>query len=215
MRLILVRHGQTPSNVRHLLDTGEPGASLTDLGRTQAAALPAALGGERIGIVFASSLARAQETAAPLAKALGLPVLVRAGVREVSAGTFEMRGDVASVERYLATVFAWPAGELGRRMPGGEDGREVLTRFDAVVAEAVAATELAAVVVSHGAVIRVWTSSRAHNLDAAFAATHDLVNAGTVILEGDLALGWRAVSWTGADLDGATGDRPTTIEPGF
>lgn len=214
MRLILVRHGQSPSNVRHLLDTAEPGASLTELGRAQAAALPAALVGERIGVVYASSLVRAQQTAAPLAQTLGLPVHVRAGIREVAAGEFEMRGDVASVERYLSTVFAWPAGELGRRMPGGENGHEVLARFDAVVAEAAAASDRTTVFVSHGAAIRVWTSSRAHNLDAGFAATHTLDNTGSVILEGDPEAGWRAVSWTGADLGGSAG-QPAELDPGF
>ena len=215
MRLILVRHGQSPSNVQHLLDTAEPGAGLTDLGRTQAAALPAALVGERIGIVYASSLVRAQQTAAPLAAALGLPVHVRAGIREVAAGELEMRGDLASVEHYLTTVFAWPAGDLGKRMPGGEDGREVLARFDAVVAEAASASAQTAVFVSHGAAIRVWTSSRAHNVDAAFASTHHLTNTGTVILDGDPAAGWRAVGWTGADLDDKADEGSSDLEPGF
>ena len=36
MRLILIRHGQTHSNVAHALDTTVPGADLTDLGREQA-----------------------------------------------------------------------------------------------------------------------------------------------------------------------------------
>ncbi|WVT79909.1 histidine phosphatase family protein [Pengzhenrongella phosphoraccumulans] len=118
MRLILVRHGQSPSNVLHLLDTAEPGPGLTDLGAHQAVVLAAALARERIGAVYASSLLRAQQTAAPVAAALGLDVQVRAGIREVAAGELEMRGDVASVERYLRTVFAWPAGDLDRRMPG-------------------------------------------------------------------------------------------------
>ena len=32
MRLLLIRHGQTPSNVLGLLDTAVPGPGLTDLG---------------------------------------------------------------------------------------------------------------------------------------------------------------------------------------
>ena len=36
--LILLRHGQTTSNVGRHLDTALPGAELTELGRTQAAA---------------------------------------------------------------------------------------------------------------------------------------------------------------------------------
>ena len=45
MRLILILHGQTTSNVDGLLDTDEPGAGLTGLGFVQAAGLPDALGG--------------------------------------------------------------------------------------------------------------------------------------------------------------------------
>ena len=40
MRLLLVRHGQTPSNVAGLLDTALPGPGLTALGTRQAAAIP-------------------------------------------------------------------------------------------------------------------------------------------------------------------------------
>ena len=43
MRLLLIRHGQTPSNLKFLLDTAVPGAALTELGERQAAALPEAL----------------------------------------------------------------------------------------------------------------------------------------------------------------------------
>lgn len=71
MRLLLVRHGQTPSNVRFLLDTAVPGPGLTELGERQAAALPEALAGEDIDALYASTLTRAQLTAAPLAGARG------------------------------------------------------------------------------------------------------------------------------------------------
>jgi probable phosphoglycerate mutase len=187
MRLILVRHGQSPSNVSQLLDTAAPGPGLTDLGATQAAALPPALADEAIDAMFASSLVRTQRTAEPLARALGLTVHVRSGLR--------------SVERYLRTAFAWPGGDLGRRMPGAESGTEVLTRFDQVVAEMVASGRHTVAVFSHGAVIRVWTAARAHNVDAAFVATHMLANTGVVVLDGDLVTGWHVTSWTGAVVD--------------
>ncbi|RYV50214.1 histidine phosphatase family protein [Pengzhenrongella frigida] len=219
MRLILVRHGQSPSNVQHLLDTAEPGPGLTDLGHAQAAALGPELAAELVDAVYASSLVRAQQTAGPLARALGLPIHIRAGIREISAGELEMRGDVTSVERYLSTVFAWPAGDLARRMPGGENGTEVLARFDAVVAEVAGAGDRTALMVSHGAAIRVWTAARARNIDVSFAATHTLTNTGVVILEGDPVRGWHVVSWTGADveagLDVGVGDGSAGMDPGF
>lgn len=215
MRLILVRHGESPSNVRHLLDTAVPGPELTDVGHAQAAALPPALAGERVDAIFASSLLRAQQTAVPLARTLGLQIRIRAGIREISAGELEMRGDLESVTRYLTTVFAWPAGDLEQRMPGGENGFEVLERFDAVVAEVAAAGYRTALMVSHGAAIRVWTAARADNIEVSFAATHTLSNTGIVVLEGAPGAGWQLRSWTGADLDDRAEARSAEPDPGF
>ena len=48
-----------------------------------------------------------------------------------------MRGDEESTRTYQRTIRQWMAGALRRRMPGGPAGREVLDRFDAVVAEVV------------------------------------------------------------------------------
>lgn len=196
MRLILVRHGQTTSNVHHLLDTGAPGASLTELGHAQAAALPGALAGHRVGAVFVSTLVRTHETAAPLAAELGLRVAAREGIREVSAGRLEMLGDEESLMTYYATVETWIGGETGARMPGGESGHEVLERYDEVVVEAASLGEESVVLISHGAAIRYWAGERARSVDPALAA-QPLQNTGVVVLEGDPEAGWRAVSWGG------------------
>ncbi|MFE7270481.1 histidine phosphatase family protein [Streptomyces sp. NPDC057623] len=210
MRLLLVRHGQTPSNVDYLLDTGVPGAGLTALGEQQAAALPAALAGEDIEAVYASTLIRTQLTAAPLAAARGLDVLVRDGIREVFAGDLEMvRGDTGQGGLYMRTVFAWAAGETGLRMPGGESGTEVLARYDSVVAEAARSGAGTVAMVSHGAAIRMWTAARAVNVDVPFAAARPLDNTGVVILEGTPADGWKALTWAGAVVAPAGEGGPT------
>ncbi|MFF5183349.1 histidine phosphatase family protein [Streptomyces sp. NPDC000345] len=201
MRLLLVRHGQTPTNVDYLLDTAAPGPGLTELGEQQAAALPAALADEDIEAVYASTLVRTQLTAAPLAAARGLGVLVRDGIREISAGDLEMRpGDSEQGALYLRTVFAWAAGDVDLRMPGGESGTEFLARYDAVITEAAATGAATVALVSHGAAIRTWTAARAHNIDVPFASAHRLANTGTVILEGSPADGWKALTWAGTTV---------------
>ncbi|MGW1541577.1 histidine phosphatase family protein [Streptomyces sp. NPDC002309] len=208
MRLLLVRHGQTPSNVAHLLDTAVPGPGLTELGERQAAALPGALADEDIEALYASTLVRTQLTAAPLAAARGLDVLVRDGIREVSAGDLEMLpGGSRRGEEYIRTVFAWADGDTGLRMPGGESGEETLARFDGVVAEAAAAGAGTVAMVSHGAVIRMWAAARAENVDISF--THPLDNTGVVILEGSPSDGWKALTWAGATVAFAGEDGPT------
>ncbi|MFD8432137.1 histidine phosphatase family protein [Streptomyces coelicoflavus] len=200
MRLLLIRHGQTPSNLKHLLDTAEPGPGLTSLGQEQAAALPDALASEEIDALYASTLVRTQLTAAPLAAATGLEVRIRAGVRELTAGDLEMRGDDEAARLYMHTAFAWSAGDVGLRMPGGENGAEALARFDAVVAEAHGDGARTAAVVSHGAAIRMWVAARADNVDITYAAQHPLANTGIVILTGSPGRGWRALLWEGSSL---------------
>ncbi|MFF9622670.1 histidine phosphatase family protein [Streptomyces griseosporeus] len=210
MRLLLIRHGETPSNVGYLLDTAVPGPGLTALGERQAAALPAALAGEDIGAVFASTLVRTQLTAAPLAAARGLDVLVRDGIREISAGDLEMLpGDSEGARLYMTTVFAWADGETGLRIPGGESGEEALARYDAVVAEAAAFGTGTVALVSHGAAIRMWTAARAANVDVPFAAAHPLRNTGVVALEGSPADGWKALTWAGEAVVPAGAPGPT------
>lgn len=211
MRLILVRHGQTASNIGHHLDTAEPGPGLTELGHEQARALPESLGDQGIELVLASTLVRTQQTAAPLAGHLGLEVGTRRGLREIWAGDLEMRNDEESIRTYLSTALGWAAGELQRRMPGSdENGYDVLGRFDEVVEEVAASGAEVAALVSHGAIIRTWTAARAENTTVDFAARNVVSNTGAVILTGEpgrwnveywqeLALGGHSVEDAGAD----------------
>ncbi|TNC19449.1 histidine phosphatase family protein [Georgenia sp. 311] len=201
MRLILIRHGQTSSNVGGLLDTGEPGAHLTELGREQAAAVARTLADERIDAVYASTLVRTQQTAEPLLAERGLELRVRDGIREISAGDLEMRGDDEAVRAYVGTIFGW-AQDPDRRLPGGESGHEVWQRYDDVVAEAHAEGVGTAVMFSHGAVIRSWTAVRAENVTAEHAAYNPLSNTGVVVLEGSPREGWWAHLWEGEPLGG-------------
>jgi probable phosphoglycerate mutase len=207
MRLLLIRHGQTTANVDFLLDTAVPGAELTELGRRQAAAVPEALADEDIEALYASTLIRTQQTAAPLAAARGLDVRVRDGIRELTAGDLEMLpGDTEPGHEYMRIVFAWAAGDTELRMPGGESGTEALARYDGVIAEAADSGARTVAMVSHGAAIRMWTSARADNIDVNFAAARPLDNTGIVILDGSPADGWKALSWEGALVETAGPD---------
>jgi probable phosphoglycerate mutase len=201
MRLLLIRHGQTPSNVDGILDTRIPGPGLTELGRSQAAALPTTLADEPIGALFVSTMRRTHETVAPLAAALGLEPVERAGIREIAAAGLEMRGDEAAVEEYMGTVFRWAGGETSLRLAGGETGDEFAARYDAVVAEAEATGHDVVALVSHGAAIRCWAGMRSLDLDADFIADHLLDNTGVVILEGS-GSEWSLVSWEGEPVSG-------------
>ena len=203
MRLLLIRHGQTPANVRGELDTAHPGPGLTALGHRQAAAIPSALAGETIDAIFVSTLVRTQLTAAPLAAARGIEPQILDGVHEIEAGLMEMATDHASYKAYLETAFAWGLGDRRVVMPGGTDGFAFFERFDASVRQIGASGAETAVLVSHGAAIRVWVAAAASNIAPTFSADQDLDNTALVTLEGSPSEGWQLVSWLGSPVGGA------------
>lgn len=205
MRLLLIRHGQTPANVLGRLDTAEPGPGLTELGRAQAAAVPAALAAERIDGIYASTLIRTQQTAAPLARVTGeMHRVVLPGIHEIEAGELEGRSDEESIRVYLKTVWSWGSGELDPRMPGAGDGHDFFGRFDADIARIAAEHDADATVAvfSHGAAIRVWAAARAGNVDPTFPGREHLDNTGVVVITGDPAAGWVMESFAGAPIGG-------------
>ncbi|GAA2018865.1 histidine phosphatase family protein [Nakamurella flavida] len=209
-RLLLIRHGQTPGNVAGQLDTEVPGPPLTELGVEQAEAVAEVLGRELITSLHASSQLRAQQTAAPLARVHGLPVLVDDDLREVSAGDWVMRSDDEAVQGYLDVLHTWMTGDHERRMPGGPSGTEFLARYDAAVRRVTAGTAPGdtVAVVSHGAAIRVWATVRGLNVDADFGIRNRLPNTGVVALEADPAGGWMIDTWLGQPLGGPAVDDP-------
>ncbi len=203
MRLIFIRHGQTPANVLGLLDTAHPGPGLTELGATQAAAIPDALDGQGVDALFASTLIRTQLTAQPLAAARGLGVTVLGGLHEIEAGALEGRGDMPSVRIYLETVFAWGSGDLDVRMPDGPDGHNFFGRYNDDLESIVRSGVDSAAVVSHGAAIRVWVAAHAKNVAPMFAAEHHLDNTGIVVLDGSFDDGWSLARWADQPIGGA------------
>lgn len=197
MRLYLVRHGQTPSNVAGLLDTGMPGPGLTALGHRQAAAIPAALRGRMVDAVAVSPLVRTSLTATPLARERGLRPVVVVGLEEIEAADLEMHGDLPSVRAYVETAFTWARGELARRMPGAaHDGASFFERFDRGIMQASALGSEGVAVFSHGAAIRVWTSARVRGLDADLLEHTPLHNTAIIELDGDPDDGWDLVTWS-------------------
>src|SRR6185312_7012184 len=83
--MILLRHGQSEFNLHFSATRRDPGIvdpRLTELGHAQAAAAANVLAGERITRIVVSPYTRALQTAAPLAKAFGVPILINPIVRE-------------------------------------------------------------------------------------------------------------------------------------
>lgn len=212
MRLILIRHGQTPDNVGGFLGTAVPGPGLTGLGLEQAAAIPSALLTEEIGAIFVSTMVRTHFTAAPLAESLGLSVNVRAGLRELAAGELEMRNDRAAIDTYISTLVGWVDGDRSVRIPGSESGHEAFERFDSVVVEAAALGHETVAIVSHGAMLRYWIAAVAANVTAAFVADNFIHNTGVVVVVGNPTNGWLVESWLGEKSFGPARPRVAIFE---
>ncbi len=88
-RMLLLRHGQTELSVQRRY-SGRGNPPLTELGRRQANAAAAYLGGTGgIAAVVSSPLQRATETAGAAAAALGLPVTVDDDLIETDFGSWE------------------------------------------------------------------------------------------------------------------------------
>ncbi|BCJ68458.1 histidine phosphatase family protein [Polymorphospora rubra] len=203
MRVLLIRHGQTPHNVSGALDTAFPGAGLTALGAAQALAVPGALLDEDITAIYASRLIRTQLTAAPLAEARRLEVRVRDGLEEVSAGELELRSDDEARHAYAGCVAGWMCGDLDRGMPGGPTGRDFFLRFDAAL-RAIAKDHDAddtIAVFSHGAAIRAYVALAA-DLDPQAATGLTILNTGLGLLVGHPDSGWDLARWSSDPLGG-------------
>jgi glucosyl-3-phosphoglycerate phosphatase len=103
--MILLRHGQSEFNLHFTATRRDPGiidARLTELGHMQATEAVRLLADQRITRIIASPYTRALQTAAPIAKALGVKVLINPIVRERYAFACDVGTPRAELER------AWP-----------------------------------------------------------------------------------------------------------
>ena len=129
--VLLIRHGRSADVVPGSPESSDPG--LHEVGKQQAAALANRLADKQIDAVYASHLARAVETARPLADARGLPVQVVEDLQEVLLGEWgegEFRRRTATGDpEFLAAMATgrWDA------IPGAERDEDLRARVTAVV----------------------------------------------------------------------------------
>lgn len=124
---LLVRHGKTPTTGKELPGHAA-GLHLADEGRAQAerAAERIAALTKRPVAVYASPLERTRETAAPIARALGLRVRSEHGLIDSDTGEWTgSRLTRVTKKPEWARVSRWPSGF---RFPGGESFAEVAAR---------------------------------------------------------------------------------------
>jgi broad specificity phosphatase PhoE len=123
--LFLVRHG-AHEQVDRALSARTPGVHLSAVGRRQAEWAAERLSAESIAAVHASPLERAQETAEPIARRLGLPVTTDDDLQELDAGDWTGRSfdDLAADPDWTR----WNQNRSLARAPGGESALDVQAR---------------------------------------------------------------------------------------
>jgi broad specificity phosphatase PhoE len=155
-QLFLVRHGESGWNRAGLLQGQSPDApGLTGTGQAQAADVAARLTGTGATLVLTSDLRRTAETAAFIARRLGVPVRPEPRLRERAIGAAEGRpsadADVAELGFTGTTVTDPDAAP-----PGGESLRQLYTRVTGLLSALLADPGGRRVVlVTHGGPVRV------------------------------------------------------------
>jgi probable phosphoglycerate mutase len=175
--LILIRHGETAWN-RELRFQGHADVPLNDIGHEQARRLGLRLAGETAQQLISSDLMRAQQTAAPAALQLSLPVVTSVALREQHFGIVEgMRSDEIQSLHPRAWE-EWLEFREDHAMPQGESAREFHARIVAALGSIAAAHKgQHLIVVTHGGVLdMVWRTAKGLSLSG--PRQSDIPNAG-------------------------------------
>jgi broad specificity phosphatase PhoE len=195
--LTFIRHAQSQSNAEHIINTDIPGPGLTEEGQGQAEQLAHQLSRNNFDGIYASNMLRAQQTAAPLAHALGKHVEILPGLREINAGWYNNTPAKRADLTYLLAPAGWLKGDLKDAVPGSITGVEFNNQFSAAVQKIYNSGNSKPVAFSHGESIMYWTLMNVKNPKDSLATRHPLPNLGRVVITGSPAMGWTLVDWDG------------------
>ena len=158
-KLILIRHGETEWNKRHMFQ-GQSDTELASEGVRQAHLLAAHFPVEHVDAIYTSDLQRARMTATIIAEKFGPELQIEPALREANYGTWEERS-------FEELAIAHPAEfklfftDPSRFCPeGGEHFSEVQARAMNAINNIVRVNDgKIVVVVSHGGVLRTIIAS--------------------------------------------------------
>src|SRR6476469_5515381 len=125
--VLLIRHGQSKGNAERRFG-GHTATPLSARGRNQAAATARTLKSESITAIYSSDLARAMETAKPLANMIGLPVNGTSAFRERDVGVMEGLTFEDAAQQHPEQYAALLRRDFEHVLSGGESYRQLLDR---------------------------------------------------------------------------------------
>jgi broad specificity phosphatase PhoE len=195
--LTFVRHAESEGNASGLINTAVPGPQLTPEGQQQAQQAATKLRGNDYDGIFASTMVRTQQTAAPLSQDLGEEVQIVPGLQEIGAGWFEGRPEEMAQSTLMLAPDLWLRGDRQAAIPGSVDGNQFNDAFSGAVQKIYDSSDNKPVAFSHGAAIMIWTLMNVGNAKDTLLTTHPLPNTGRVVIKGSPTAGWTLVDWDG------------------
>ncbi|AOJ61637.1 phosphoglycerate mutase [Burkholderia ubonensis] len=186
-QILFIRHGETAWN-RIKRIQGHIDIPLADSGLAQAQRLAVRLAretrdGARVDAIYSSDLMRAQQTAQPAADALGLPLVLRAGLRERAYGIFQGHDSTEIEARFPDAYAAWQMRDPGFEPEGGESQRAFYHRVLHALEPIVAAHPGGRIAcVAHGGVLDC-VYRFANGLDLAAPRNYQLLNTSVNVVD--------------------------------
>jgi broad specificity phosphatase PhoE len=184
-RVFVLRHGESADP--HVFHGAESDVGLSERGRRQAEAVAPVLATHAPAVVVSSAMRRARDTAAPIAAACGLPVLLEPHLHERRVGALSGTPFGAAEGVWPDTLRRWVAGETSFAPPDSESFDDIRDRV-LPVWERLTRTYAGRclVVVAHGVVCKVLFLSVLPGLSAAdWHRLGPIRNAAVTELEGE------------------------------
>jgi broad specificity phosphatase PhoE len=193
--LTFIRNAQSQANADGVIDTDIPGPGLSLEGKGQAQQVVHSH--NDFDSIYASAMAEAQQTAAPLASELGKQVEVLPGLQSINAGWYNGKPETMASSTYMLAPVGWLNGDVQDSIPGSINGNEFNAQFAAAVRKIYDSGHNKPVVFSQGTAIMVWTLMNAKNGKDTLLTSHPLPNIGRVVVTGNPTTGWTLVDWDG------------------
>lgn len=192
-----IRNAQSQANADGIIDTTEPGPSLTAEGKAQAQQLAHQVGRTDFDWIYTSPMAADQQTAAPLASELNKQAEILRGLQSISAGWFNGKPESMAASTYLLAPVRWVEGDAENSIPGSISGTKFNSEFTGAVRKIYDSGHSKPVVFSQGTAIMAWTLMNVKNPKTTLFNNHPLPNLGRVVITGNPVTGWKLVDWDG------------------
>jgi broad specificity phosphatase PhoE len=127
-KLFLIRHGQSAGNAAGRFGGHSP-TPLSDLGFEQARLTAEALSKENVNAIYSSDLLRAVQTAEPLSKLTGIPIITKPEFRERNVGVLEGLTFDESKQEFPDDYYALVNRNIHHVITEGESYSDLLDRI--------------------------------------------------------------------------------------